>query len=112
MTGWSNENVSVGILGMLILYMVIYRIQYFKVPAFAISGFMGTGIGAALLWLAPGNFVRFATEHHTKSILSISKAVIHNVKALLDPNATLALVILFILFILLERSKNKKIASV
>ena len=112
MTGWSNENVSVGILGMLILYMVIYRIQYFKVPAFAISGFMGTGIGAALPWLAPGNFVRFATEHHTKSILSISKAVIHNVKALLDPNATLALVILFILFILLERSKNKKIAAV
>lgn len=110
MAGWSNENVSVGILGILVIYMYLYKIQYVKIPTFAISGFIGTGIGSAFLWLAPGNFVRFAAGHHTKSVFAILKTSIHNVKALLDPNATLLLVIIFILLILLGHSKNKRIA--
>ena len=112
MTGWSNENVSVGILGMLLIYISFYRAQYLKIPTFALCGFIGTAIGSALLWFAPGNFARFAAEHHTKSIFSMIKASIHNVESLLDPNATLILVIIFILFILLGQSKNKQIASV
>lgn len=112
MAGWSNENVSVGILGILVIYMYLYKIQYLKIPTFAVSGFIGTGIGAVLLWLAPGNFARFAAEHHTKSIISILKASIHNIKALLDPNATLLLVVIFILFIFLGRSKNKRVAMI
>lgn len=112
MAGWCNENVSVGILGILAVYMYLYKIQFLKVPAFSVSGFLGTTIGAALLWLAPGNFVRFAAGYHAKSVISIFATSLHNVKALLEPNATLLLVVLFIILILLGQSKNKRISIV
>ena len=112
LSGWANENVSVALIFLAICYMVMYRNKYGCIPHFAISGLIGLVIGALLLWLAPGNFARFAAEKHSKSILHMIHNVFHNISVLFDFNSTLLLVLLFAILIILGRSSKKYLSSV
>jgi hypothetical protein len=107
LTGWSNENVSVGILGILIGYMLLYKKKCGTYPIFSIVGVISTSIGSVLLWLAPGNFMRFASEHHTTSIIKIIHQMIHNFFSLFDFQSTLFLFIMLVVFIYFNKEKNK-----
>ena len=111
LSGWANENVSVSLIFLAICYMVIYRNKYGSIPRFATSGLIGLIIGTLLLWLAPGNFVRFAAEKHSKSILQIIHNVFHNISVLFDFNSTLLLILLFTMLIILGRSSKKSLSS-
>lgn len=112
LAGWSNENVSVSLIFVAICYMVIYRSKYGTIPRFARSGLLGLVIGTLLLWLAPGNFARFAAEKHSKSILHMIHNVFHNISVLFDFNSTLLLILLFAVLIILGRSSRKSLSSV
>ncbi|WP_147671604.1 DUF6056 family protein [Mitsuokella sp. AF21-1AC] len=112
LSGWANENVSVSLIFLAICYMVIYRNKYGSIPRFATSGLIGLVIGTLLLWLAPGNFARFAAEKHSKSILHIVHNVFHNISVLFDFNSTLLLILLFAVLIILGRSAKKSLSSV
>ena len=112
LSGWANENVSVSLIFLAICYMVIYRNKYGSIPRFATSGLIGLVIGTFLLWLAPGNFARFAAEKHSKSILHIVHNVFHNISVLFDFNSTLLLILLFAVLIILGRSAKKSLSSV
>lgn len=97
--GWSNENVSVGLVAIVAGYMYIYRSKLKKIPSFAYAGGIGLVLGSLVLWLAPGNFVRFAFEKHSHSPFHIANMVLKNIWALFDPAATLFLVILFVILL-------------
>lgn len=112
LSGWANENVSVALIFLAICYMIMYRNKYGRIPHFAISGLIGLVIGALLLWLAPGNFARFAAEKHSKSILHMIHNVFHNISVLFDFNSTLLLILLFAILITLGRSSKKCLSSV
>lgn len=112
LTGWSNENVSVGLIFLAVSYMILYRDKYKKIPRFSKVGLLGIFIGTLLLWFAPGNFVRFAAEKHSKSIISIMQNVLHNIAALFDFNSTLLLIVLFVGFITLGHSKRKNLSLI
>lgn len=110
LTGWANENVSIAIVILLIGYMILYKKKYQYVPIFSIVGFISTIIGSILLWLAPGNFARFAAEKHSTSIFKIINTMIHNVMSLFDFNTALLLFICFAILLVMGKSENKKLA--
>lgn len=112
MAGWANENVSVGIIWILLCFMMTYKIKYRKVPVFSVVGLLGTIIGAGFLILAPGNFVRFAAEHHSKSLLKMARSIVHNIFALVDFNTALLLLIFLFIFLIVGKSKNKALALI
>lgn len=110
LAGWSNENVSVSLIIIMIGYMWIYKQSKKNVPQFAYVGTIGLFIGSLLLWLAPGNFVRFAAEKHSKSILHIVKTMIHNATVLFSYESTLLLIVIFITLMIFSKSKNKQLS--
>lgn len=112
LTGWSNENVSVGLIFLAVSYTILYKKKYKKIPCFSEVGLFGMLLGTLLLWFAPGNFVRFAAEKHSKSIISIMQNVVHNIAALFDFNSTLLLIVLFIGFMILGHSKRKRLSLI
>lgn len=110
--GWSNENVSVGLIAMAAGYMYMYKAKLGKIPRFAYAGGLGLILGALALWLAPGNFVRFAFEKHSHSPFHMANMVVKNIWALFDPAATLFLVILFAGFLICFPKIKKEIALI
>lgn len=60
--GWANENVSVGLIVILLGYLRLCRRRFGRIPGFAWAGLLAALAGALLLWLAPGNFVRMGAE--------------------------------------------------
>lgn len=57
-SGWTNENMAVALVFMLIGFLVYYKKQIGKIPTWAIAGLIGATIGAIFMIAAPGNYVR------------------------------------------------------
>lgn len=110
-SGWANENVSVAIVGLLLLYMLSFKNRDKQIPWFSYWSMAGTVLGSLLLWLAPGNFVRYAAENHTTSIIRIMTNSIHNVVQLLRFESGLTLFIGILCLFLLGKCRNKSIAG-
>lgn len=111
LSGWSNENVSVSLILLAAGYMRLYREKYSMIPRFAKTGIVSLVIGSLILWLAPGNFVRFASEHHSRSIIHMIGNVFHNIGALFDFESTLLLIISFVLLMFFVKTTRKKVAA-
>lgn len=60
--GWTNENMSVALIFMLVLFLFIYKQQNKTVPKWAIVGLVGACIGCVVMLAAPGNYVRYDTS--------------------------------------------------
>ena len=112
LSGWSNENVSVSLLFLAVSYMWLYHKKYGSVPLFSKTGLLGLMTGTSFLWLAPGNFVRFAAEKHSKSILHMLGNIPHNITALFHFNSTMLLLVIFVLFMLLRKNPRKQLAII
>lgn len=110
-SGWSNENVSVGLIFIVAGYMYFYRDMYGEMPSFARAGAAGVVAGSALLWLAPGNFLRFAAEGHSKSFFHILKEMGKNAMVLFSYESTLLLLVTFAALMVLSKSRNKKLSA-
>ena len=105
--GWANENVSVALLFMGILYWIYFKYTKDNVPRFSIVGWIGLLIGSLFLWGAPGNFVRFAAEKHSKSFAAIAKSFVNNILCMFDIHTALLLIIAFIILIFMRSIQNK-----
>lgn len=111
MAGWSNENVSVSLILIMMGYMFIFHKSGKRPLHFTYAGMAGLVIGTAFLWLAPGNFVRFAAEGHSKSITHIIRIMWNNAVALFNYESTLLLIVTFLILMIFSRSENKKLSA-
>lgn len=60
--GWTNENMVVALIFMLVSIVFYFRIKQDKIPVWAISGIIGAVIGATIMIAAPGNYARMGSE--------------------------------------------------
>jgi len=56
--GWTNENVALAMIVIVILWLFYYKKEKYAIPAWAICGLIGAITGYLFMALAPGNFVR------------------------------------------------------
>ena len=56
--GWTNENTGGAMIALSMMFILYWIIKKYKVPYWSISGILGSLIGFALLFFAPGNFLR------------------------------------------------------
>lgn len=56
--GWTNENTAAAMLLISILYCAYFYLQKWNIPAWLITGFIGSLAGFFLMIAAPGNYVR------------------------------------------------------
>ncbi|WP_280672897.1 MULTISPECIES: DUF6056 family protein [unclassified Dysgonomonas] len=56
--GWTNENTAVAMIAMILLFLLSYKVNNIKIPAWAIAGLAGGIIGFVMMIVAPGNFAR------------------------------------------------------
>lgn len=71
--GWTNENMVVALISMLLIFIGYYKFNAFKtnIPNWAISGLIGVTIGAIMMIAAPGNYARMdmvMANNHQSSI--------------------------------------------
>lgn len=64
--GLCNENSGCALILVEILFILIYKYRYKKIPKWAISGLIGTIIGYVFLIMAPGNYVRANVMYNKK----------------------------------------------
>ena len=110
--GWANENVSVALLFMGILYWAYFKYMKGQVPHFTITGWIGLLTGSLFLWGAPGNFVRFAAEKHSKSIAVMAKAIVKNILCLFDIHTALLLIISFVILLFVKSIQKRSEAVI
>lgn len=60
--GWTNENMAVALIFMLLVFICYYKIEYKRIPVWAITGMAGVIAGAAIMIAAPGNYARMHSE--------------------------------------------------
>lgn len=108
--GWTNENLGLTLFCMIGIFIFLYWKQFKRIYIWSISGLIGSGIGATLLILAPGNFNRLDVDKLNVNIFSnfssISKLFFKD-EFLLIPLATL-----IILWIIVPRIKDYKLIYV
>lgn len=56
--GCLNENSGCALIIVQILFILLYKFKYKKIPTWAITGLIGTLIGYIVLIIAPGNYIR------------------------------------------------------
>lgn len=106
--GWTNENTAFGLITVLIGLMVIDKIyNKKKIPAYKMSGLIGTIIGFILLIIAPGNFVRSAKFVDTEPFLvKIVKRIIDYTINYIDYCLPLFIGIIVLISIYLYKKKK------
>ncbi len=105
--GWGIELLSVGLVVCCVGYMLLYRDKYGNIPLFSKISLVGVFIGSALLWFAPGNFVRAAAENFSPHISTKLLRIIRNVLVMgwLDSNLLLCLAFGILCFIVVSNRK-------
>lgn len=61
--GWTNENLVVAEVFILLIFFVYMKIRYIAIPSWAVYGFIGVCIGCIVMLAAPGNFLRSHDTH-------------------------------------------------
>lgn len=56
--GCCNENTGCALIIAQILFILLYKVKYKKIPLWAITGLIGTIISYIILIIAPGNYIR------------------------------------------------------
>lgn len=110
LAGWTNENTAAGMIVMLILFLLYYKLNKWKFPVWAFVGLVGALLGYVLMITAPGNFVR-ASETGSTSLFVILYRVFRHTQALLN-NVGLILLAFTILFYLIGKWQYKRINKI
>lgn len=73
--GWTNENMAVALIVMLIAFIGYYKLKFGRIPLWAITGLTGAIIGCVMMIAAPGNYARMGNvlsqEHVNDSFIII-----------------------------------------
>ena len=114
--GMANENVVAFLIGANIIYIIYEKIVKKKIKIWSILGLFFTGIGSAVLLLAPGNAVRAGAEtkaynipsdfmeRFTNNFMPVFKDVIKNHYF----NIEVLFIVVLISYLIIKGFKNKK----
>ncbi|WP_255491025.1 DUF6056 family protein [Dysgonomonas sp. 520] len=101
--GWTNENMVVAMLCMIAVFLFLVWRKEKSVEKWAISGFSGACIGAALMVLAPGNYVRYNMELKEQGLTKAELGIDYywgRLQALIDGYMEYLLLLVFVYFLL------------
>jgi len=104
--GWTNENTAGAMILIALSFFYYYRIQNWKIPMWAISGFIGAIIGFSIMILAPGNFER-AGEGGSLSLYLIGYRLFNSTLTFFYYGGSAILAFLLIWFIYSKNGKDK-----
>ena len=111
MAGWASEHMAVAVLWVVAGYLLRFHHRYGKkMPVFSLVGAAGAAIGALCIWMAPGNFVRFASDAYSKDSFVMVRRVFVNGWDMLNIEHGLVLCFLLVLLLLFGKSKNKALS--
>ncbi|MGN0941779.1 MAG: DUF6056 family protein [Selenomonadaceae bacterium] len=110
--GWCQEMTTVGMIVIMVGYMILYRDKLGSVPLFSKFSIAGVFVGAVLLWFAPGNFARAATEHVSHHISTMFIRIFRNAIVLSWPEAGFILFAALIMLFMFSHSKLKSLSGV
>lgn len=105
--GWTNENLSIAMIIMAILFVISYKSDKKKIPLWSILGIVGATIGFTLMIIAPGNFIR--AEGTSNDLFSIIYRILTYTQAFVNYTCVIN-IILSIFLILYTRYKLKDAA--
>lgn len=72
-SGWTNENASVAMIFLLVVFMLNFKYHKIKIPSWAIWGIVGACVGCTIMLLAPGNTVRSLEISSNFGLLEVSQ---------------------------------------
>ena len=105
---WTNENLGVTVVCLIFICNLFNYIRNKKLYFWSVCGLIGSGIGATLLILAPGNYVRLATFHD----MSYLKNFIHITKLFVDPNYLLLPLAGMLIMYIVSKNNNYEVVLV
>lgn len=107
-TGWTNENTVAGVIVITFLFLVYYRSNNWKIPAWAISGLLGAIIGYSIMILAPGNQARSGEATTYEPLVLAYRFISHTVAFFQYCGFLNILYLIFgIIFIYLKKNAQK-----
>lgn len=105
---WTNENLGVTAVCFIALSNLLYYLKNKTVYLWSVFGLCGACIGAALLILAPGNYVRLATFHN----INYARNFVNITKLFFQPEyLLLPVALMLILYILIKREIDISITA-
>lgn len=108
-TGWTNENTVTGLIIIVILFILYYKANRWKIPLWSIIGLIGLVIGYIILIKAPGNIVRSTTigDEFPVPLSRVMLNFIAYTKETVKTLGSLNLLGLICLILLLSNSQDK-----
>ncbi|MDO4920999.1 MAG: DUF6056 family protein [Phascolarctobacterium sp.] len=105
---WTNENLGVTAVCFIALSNLLYYLKNKTVYLWSVFGLCGACIGAALLILAPGNYVRLATFHS----INYARNFVNITKLFFEPEyLLLPVALMLILYVLIKKQIDISIAA-
>lgn len=108
LAGGTSENMSAVFIGIVVLYMIYYRIKHYKFRPFFITALVGALPGYAFMMLAPGNRVRTDIVSGEERNTFLYRFVSIPGNAVLYLSALAAALLIFAL-LLWKKTKNGKL---
>lgn len=110
--GWTNENIGITLSILIGVFSLVYYFQYNRVHFWMKCAFIGSLIGAFMLIVAPGNFVRLgviAAGSSSGKAVHLIRNLFNITKMLIQPQFLLGpLSIVSILFVTVSKSEKLK----
>lgn len=106
--GVTNENTSIAIFFMSVIFIIYYKKCYNKICTFSIVVAVSELLGSIFLLMAPGNFVRARITGEVSHLGNFYR----NLGNLLDPTCLLIPLLIFCILYILLKDADKKIACI
>lgn len=104
-SGSANENMSAAFIGMIFLFIILFRIKGFKIPVWSLAGLLCAFAGYLFMMLAPAVFIRLEMNTQTTPFKYII-IVLANVVTKLVPFIAVALILAYLLYLLKTKDKD------
>lgn len=109
LAGWTNENTSVALIAMIILYLISYCIKSIKIRLWNITGLIGSVIGCVIMLISPGTSSRLSGAGGSGNIIAwIKRFVFYSANAVIYLDILIILIIIFIFLYFLSQKKSFK----
>ncbi|MDY5578089.1 MAG: DUF6056 family protein [Lachnospiraceae bacterium] len=105
LAGWTNENNSVALICIIIMYMMLYKMEGITYNGWMFSGFLGNIIGCCAMIFSEGELSRLSEVGGNGSIIDCIKRCILFTSDMFDYFGLLMIILSLMLVVVLEQMK-------